>query len=50
MGGACKGVVVDDRGWWVVEAGRKLLEGLISSGVQLVIRESKELSGPPSCL
>lgn len=37
---------MDGRGWWVVEAGRKLTEELISCGVELVIRGSKELSRP----
>lgn len=46
MGGASKSVLVDGRGCWVVEAGRKLTEGLISCGVELVVRESKELSRP----
>lgn len=46
MGGAGRSVLVDDRGWWVVEAGRRLIEGVTSCGVELVIRESKELSRP----
>lgn len=43
---ASKSVLVDGRSWCVVEAARKLTEGLISCGVELVIRESKELSWP----
>lgn len=42
--GTSKSVLVNDRGWWVVEADRELIGGLISREVELVTSGSSEVS------